>query len=595
MTSVWRCRLTLPSLLLTTFSGRSGVFAKQVNDKAFAPEHRPIATEDIERHLKGETGLGYYLLREDSTVTGCCIDVDDKGRNDQALIQAQQMCRAYDDCGVPCCMEVSQSGEGAHVWTFFEAPIPAADARKFMRGVLAYASLQAKEIYPRQDRLEPDKPLGNLMRYPLWNKSRFVSPDTLQTLDPETTLRGLQRVTPDRFTQCMELWETYLTDHVVENYDAYGTDGLPPRVHQLLEAGGSSLLFKRWHGDTSGLTDSSKSGIVYGIAVQLVRAMVPTPEIEAALRYWCTTRSYDKGQEAKWIARTVCRAYNAAAGIRERREINGRDLFALAANYIDVIGREEEILIPSGVKGLDQAIGGVALGEWCVFAARPGQLKSTFAMHWQSTAAQHGHSSLLVQLEMSTKQVSKKVCIQAGVDISLLNTPEGAARAHEAVKRYFKSREKCLFESGCNQIDRLEETVRFYAEQYGVRFVVIDHQGYLWWRRESEYVDQTYIAKQVKKLAKDLDIAIISLVHLRRPDSAAAKGGRANVPTLDHLRASGEIEQSADVVVGAWWPYTQSKAAPKEDYFLYPLKCRDRDFDSEPFKVRAITHEQRFE
>lgn len=191
--------MTLPDLLLSTFTGRQEVFARQVDERRFAPEHRGITPADIEEHLSGREGKGFYLLREDSTVTCCTVDIDShpNALNDQAIIQAQQLCRAYDECGVPHLLEISQSGTGAHVWAFFEAPIPAADARKFMRGVLAYAGLTAKEIYPRQDEVQPDKPLGNLMRYPLWNQSRFVSPESLQTLDPETALKSLERVSQE--------------------------------------------------------------------------------------------------------------------------------------------------------------------------------------------------------------------------------------------------------------------------------------------------------------------------------------------------------------------------------------------------------------
>ena len=54
-----------------------------------------------------------------------------------------------------------------------------------------------------------------------------------------------------------------------------------------------------------------------------------------------------------------------------------------------------------------------------------------------------------------------------------------------------------------------------------------------------------YITRELKNLAKELDIPIILLAQLNRP----IKGAIIKSPTLEDLRESGNIEQDADVVI----------------------------------------------
>ena len=83
------------------------------------------------------------------------------------------------DWNVPCSIERSRSGNGAHVWIFFEQPLPASKARKLGNTILTeaterYGRMSFKSydrFFPNQDRL-PDGGFGNLVALPLQGNAR---------------------------------------------------------------------------------------------------------------------------------------------------------------------------------------------------------------------------------------------------------------------------------------------------------------------------------------------------------------------------------------------------------------------------------------
>jgi len=112
---------------------------------------------------------------------------------------------AYHDAasaaGVPTAIERSRSGEGAHVWTFFSGPVPAATARRVGIGLLREAMTLRAEIdldsydrlFPAQDFL-PKGSFGNLIALPLQGECRrqgttlFLDPASLEPYEDQWAL-----------------------------------------------------------------------------------------------------------------------------------------------------------------------------------------------------------------------------------------------------------------------------------------------------------------------------------------------------------------------------------------------------------------------
>jgi len=126
-------------------------------------------------HLAGKEVIGLYPLLSDNSCYLLAADFDKNGWQDAVLA----MSKACDKFKIPHAIEISRSGNGAHLWIFFSEPIQAKEAR-----LLGFSLLdKAMEIHPElsfdsYDRLFPNQDIlpeggfGNLIALPLQKEAR---------------------------------------------------------------------------------------------------------------------------------------------------------------------------------------------------------------------------------------------------------------------------------------------------------------------------------------------------------------------------------------------------------------------------------------
>lgn len=144
----------------------------------------PLTDNDVYRHLEGKDAdgrdvIGLYVLNEDNTCHLLCTDFDDKNcehgyKND--VLAFIDVCRSWN---IPCSVERSRSGNGAHVWIFFDNAVLAVKARRLGNAILTEAMSRNGKIsfksydrfFPNQDTM-PEGGLGNLVALPLQGNAR---------------------------------------------------------------------------------------------------------------------------------------------------------------------------------------------------------------------------------------------------------------------------------------------------------------------------------------------------------------------------------------------------------------------------------------
>jgi len=130
----------------------------------------------IYRHLAGQQVVGLYPLTHDNTCYFLAADFD-KGQWQEEVKAMSKACQNFE---IPHSIEISRSGNGAHLWIFFNEKVPAKEARLLGFGLLD----KAMEFYPNlsfdsYDRLFPNQDIlpeggfGNLIALPLQKEARL--------------------------------------------------------------------------------------------------------------------------------------------------------------------------------------------------------------------------------------------------------------------------------------------------------------------------------------------------------------------------------------------------------------------------------------
>ena len=207
--------------------------------------------------------------------------------------------------------------------------------------------------------------------------------------------------------------------------------------------------------------------------------------------------------------------------------------------------------ISSGIKTLDDILGGFHNSDFIILAARPSVGKSALAMNFGRMAAvKEGKSVAFFSLEMPALQVMERMLAQQ-TEIDLWNLRMGKltdAEYKRVPEGHGKLGDAKIFindTAGIN-VMQIRSKARKLKMEYGLDMIIIDYLQLMQTRdidNRAQAVGE--ISRQLKILARELNIPIIALSQLNR--SIETRGDR--VPQLSDLRESGSIEQDADLVM----------------------------------------------
>lgn len=138
-------------------------------------QYKQFDEQVIYDHLAGKQVVGLYPLLGDNTCYLLAVDFDKTGWQDAVKAMAQ-ICQQY---VIPHAIEISRSGNGAHLWIFFSENVQAREARQLGFALLDKAmDIQPGLSFESYDRLLPNQDMmpeggfGNLIALPLQHQAR---------------------------------------------------------------------------------------------------------------------------------------------------------------------------------------------------------------------------------------------------------------------------------------------------------------------------------------------------------------------------------------------------------------------------------------
>ncbi|CAN5337876.1 replicative DNA helicase [soil metagenome] len=277
----------------------------------------------------------------------------------------------------------------------------------------------------------------------------------------------------------------------------------------------------------------------------------------------------------------------------------------------DLRTRTEDITgVPSGFPVLDKITYGWQPTDLIILAARPSVGKTAFALNLARNAALHPTKPTGVgffSLEMSAGQLAQRI-LSAESEIWLEKISRGKLEDHEMAQLYRKGIERLasapihIDDTAALNIFELRAKCRRLKNKHNVGLIIIDYlqlmSGTNDNRNGNREQEISKISRDLKGLAKELQIPIIALSQLSREvEKRGAKDGQ-KIPQLSDLRESGAIEQDADMVMFLYRPeyydITSNEMGESNKGETHVRIAKHRNGQLETVKLKALLHIQKF-
>ena len=225
-------------------------------------------------------------------------------------------------------------------------------------------------------------------------------------------------------------------------------------------------------------------------------------------------------------------------------------------NRFEDIHKDNTILrgLKTGFYQIDKVTNGLQKTDLIIIAARPGVGKTSLAMNIVSNAAiEYKAKCAVFSLEMGKEQLTQRMlCSVANVSMAKALRGELVdsdwAKIWKADKQ-LKEADIYIDDNAMNTPAQVLSKCRKLKREKGLDLVVIDYLGLM---KADEKTDNRQnevasISRQLKVLAKEIEVPVITLAQLNRAVEQRADG-KPGRPVLSDLRESGSIEQDADMV-----------------------------------------------
>jgi replicative DNA helicase len=209
--------------------------------------------------------------------------------------------------------------------------------------------------------------------------------------------------------------------------------------------------------------------------------------------------------------------------------------------------------LTTGFADLDKMTSGLQNSDLIIVAARPSMGKTSFALMLAENAAIHSGAVVgMFSLEMSKESlVMRMLCSQGNIDAQRFRNGflSRLEWAQIAKSLGILADTKIFLDDtpGLSVLEMRAKARRLAAEQKKLDLIIVDYLQLMSGsakRVESRQQEVSQISRELKGLAKELNVPLVALSQLSR----APESRSDHRPQLADLRESGALEQDADVV-----------------------------------------------
>ena len=266
--------------------------------------------------------------------------------------------------------------------------------------------------------------------------------------------------------------------------------------------------------------------------------------------------SYDETSDVfDLLDKAESKIYDISQRNLKKNTQSAEDLVLAAKKKIEEISKKEGLSgIASGFGEIDRLTSGWQPSDLIIVAARPGMGKTAFTLSMaRNITVENNIPVAFFSLEMSAIQlITRLISSETGLNSEKLRTGKLEKFEWELLNVKVTNLENAplyIDDTPSLSIFELRAKARRLSSQYGIKLIVVDYLQLMTLgssqksgNREQEI---STISRNLKALAKELDIPIIALSQLSR--AVELRGGTKR-PILSDLRESGAIEQDADIV-----------------------------------------------
>ncbi|MCQ2506616.1 MAG: replicative DNA helicase [Lachnospiraceae bacterium] len=253
-----------------------------------------------------------------------------------------------------------------------------------------------------------------------------------------------------------------------------------------------------------------------------------------------------------------------------------KNISSLSSNQNSITG------IPSGLRELDSKTAGFQNSDFILLAARPAMGKTALALNFALNIALDSQKSVaFFSLEMSREQLANRL-LAMNSGLNLKNMRSGGLKNSEWVQLVESaenvSKAKLMIDDTPGiSLQDLRSRARKMKMDHGLDMIMIDYLQLMVFGKqkfESRQQEISAISRNLKELARELNVPVLALSQLSRDVEKRAKGGSGKdktgnldelKPMLSDLRDSGAIEQDADIVMFIFREAYYTKDRSKEN------------------------------